>query len=193
MTLYRAVPRDTLQAGVNMHRNPGRRLPGNVPYLVDNVWEYVRPDDMPSRRHAIYASPTPELALQNAIAGGLAPDEYVACRLAFRYQPALIQLTVNDARHHPDIRRLQQLVNKELRHWAAHALQAKLSLAPLFLPGISKDELGSAAAGDALLDALLRKAAGAVTIWSPDPGKVNPDGELFFEIAEDNFYTLDPV
>lgn len=193
MRMYRAVPREALQPGVEMRRNPGRRLPGNVPYLVDNLWEYARPDDRPSRRHAVYASPTPELALQNAIAGGFAPDQYVACRLAFRYAPAIIQLSVSDARYHPDIRRLQQLVNKALRDWAGQPLQDKLALAPLFLPGIGREELQVAAAGDALLGELLRSAAAAVTIWSPQPGQVNPDGELFFEIAEDNAYTLEPV
>lgn len=154
--------------------------------------EYMRPADMPSRRHAVYASPTPELALQNATAGGLAPDAYVACRLAFHYQPVIIQLTVEDVRYHPDIRRLQQLVNKDLRHWAGNALQAKLALAPLLLPGIAREEL-TAAAEDALLGQLLRKASEAVTIWRPEPGKVNPDGELFFEIADNNFHTLEPV
>lgn len=37
MAIYRAVPRETFQPGTQMRRNPGRRLPGNVPYLVDNL------------------------------------------------------------------------------------------------------------------------------------------------------------
>lgn len=174
-------------------RNPGRRLPGNVPYLVDNLWEYTRPDDKPSRRHAVYASPTPELALENAVAGGRRPDEYVACRLEFDHEPAMIQLAVSDARYHPDIRRLQQMVNQALREWAGNDLGNKLALAALFLPGITKQELGLAAIGNALLGQLVQEASAAITFWSPEPGVVSPDGELFFEIAEDNRYWLHPV
>jgi len=193
MSIFRAVPRSSLEAGKDMRRNPGRRLPGNIPYLVDNLWEYTRPRHKPSRRHAVYASPTPELALQNAIAGGLRPDEYVACRLDFHVEPAMMQLIVSDARHHPDVRRLQQLVNRTLGQLAGAGIADKLALAPLFLPGITKDELAAAMAAEPLLDRLVRQAADVVTLWSPAADAVSPDGELFFEIADDNFYTLQPA
>lgn len=193
MMLYRAVPATRLRPGEKIYRHEGRRLPGNVPYLVDNLWEYTRPHDGPSRRHGVYASPTPELALQNAIAGGLPPSGYVACRLAFHYEPAVMQLTVSDARHHPDIRTLQQLVNRELGDRAGAGLADKLALAALFLPGVTRQELADAMAAAPLLDDLVRKAAAAVTFWSITPDQVAQDGELFFEIALDNYYTLDPV
>jgi hypothetical protein len=193
MPLYRAVRRSTLNAGQENLRNPGRRLPGNVSYLVDNLWEFTRPAGKPSRRHAVYASPTPQLALENASAGALGQDQYAACELRFRYQPAMIQLTVSDARYHPDIRNIQSLVNQELREWASGSLQDKLALAPLFLPGVTREELGSAMAGHPQLHELVRKAAAEVTIWTPDAAEVTPDGELFFEIADDNSYTLYPV
>ena len=192
MPIYRAVPRSRFVPGEELRRNPGRRLPSHVSYLADNLWEFTRPPGMPSRRHAVYASPTPELALQNA-AGGLQQHEYVACVLEFRYQPAMIQLTVSDARHHPDIKRLQQVVNDSLRNWSAGELGSKLALAPLFLPGVDRDELKAAMAMDPLLDKVVRTAAAEVRLWSPAPDAVSPDGELFFEIAEDNFYTLQPV
>jgi hypothetical protein len=193
MILYRAVPATRVRPGEKKCRHEGRRLPGNVPYLVDNLWEYTRPEGRPSRRHAVYASPTPELALQNAIADGLPPSGYVACRLAFHYEPAIMQLTVSDARHHRDIRTLQQLVNRELGERAGAPLADKLALAALFLPGVTRQELADAMAAAPLLDELVRKAAAAVTFWSATPDQVAEDGELFFEIAEDNFYTLDPV
>ncbi|GGX77149.1 hypothetical protein GJV26_16765 [Massilia dura] len=161
--------------------------------MVDNLWEFTRPADKPSRRHAVYASPTPQLALKNAAAGALAQDQYVACELRFRHAPAMIQLTVSDARDHPDIRKIQSLVNQQLKDWAAGSLQDKLGLAPLFLPGVTQEELASAMAGNAHLDELVRQAAAAVTIWSADPVTVSPDGVLFFEITEDNAYTLHPV
>lgn len=193
MPIYRAVPRARLTPGQPIHRNPGRRLPGNVSYLADNLWEYTRPAGMPSRRHAVYASPTPELALQNASADVLRQSEYVACRLDFHVQPPMIQLTVSDARYHPDIRRLQQMVNEGLRDWHAGDLGGKLALAPLFLPGVTREELDAAMAREPLLERAVRELAAAVTLWTPAPGEVSADGELFFEIADDNFYTLQPV
>jgi hypothetical protein len=193
MPIYRAVPASEVNAGLPVRRNPGRRLPGNVSYLADNLWEFARPAGMPSRRHAVYASPTPALALQNATAGGLRQDEYVACRLEFHHEPPVIQLTVSDARYHPDIRRLQQSVNNTLGEWSAGDIGSKLALAPLFLPGVTREELAAAMAGDPLLDRVVRTAVAAVTLWSPEPGAVSPDGELFFEIGDDNFYTLQPV
>ena len=42
------------------------RPPGNVPYYVDNIWEWLRPEGAPSRRKAAFASPTPELAAAGA-------------------------------------------------------------------------------------------------------------------------------
>ncbi|QOL48539.1 hypothetical protein [Massilia litorea] len=193
MSIYRAIPRATFEAGKELRRNPGRRLPSVIPYLVDNLWEYARPDGQPSRRHAVYASPTPQLALQNAAAGALRQDDYLACRLTFHYQPAMIQLSTSDARHHPDVRQLQHLVNSRLREWAAGGLGDKLALAPLFMPGVTRGELAAAMAAEPALAKVVEEAAAAVTLWSPAPGAVSPDGELFFEIADDNFYVLHPV
>ena len=51
LTLYRAEARSTLRTGVPFARRAGRRLPSNVPFVVDNIWEFTRPDGMPSRRH----------------------------------------------------------------------------------------------------------------------------------------------
>jgi hypothetical protein len=192
MPIYRAVPKSRCVPGQEIRRSQGRRLPSHVSYLADNLWEFTRPAGMPSRRHAVYASPTPELALQNA-AGGLPRHEYVACVLEFHYQPSMIQLTVSDARDHPDIKRLQQVVNESLRDWSSGELDSKLALAPLFLPGVTREDLGAAMARAPLLDSVVRKAAAEVTLWTPGPDTISPDGELFFEIAEDNFYTLQPV
>jgi hypothetical protein len=149
MPIYRAVPRSKCTPGQEIRRSEGRRLPSHVSYLADNLWEFTPPPGMPSRRPAVYASPTPELALQNA-AGGLPRHEYLACVLEFHYRPAIIQLTVSDARHHPDIKRLQQVVNESLRDWSATELERKLALAPLFLPGVTREELAAAMGRDRL-------------------------------------------
>lgn len=85
------------------------RAPGNVPYLIDNLWEWLRPADYASRRTAAFASPTTELAAAGA--SGSVQDawglELLDGQPAFQINggknPA-------DARHHEDIRRLQRLV-----------------------------------------------------------------------------------
>lgn len=190
MVLYRAVPRHDLQPEEKVRRNAGRRLPGNIPYLVDNLWEFARPDSMPSRRHAVYASPTPALALENASVFQIPPGGYVACRLEFFREPAMVQLSVTDARKHPDVGHLQKLVNTRLGDWAGRDAAAKQQLATLFLPGITKGELAAAMSSSNLLSDLVEHAVAAVSLWASEPAA---DGELFFEISEENYYVLHPV
>lgn len=191
MIIYRAVARGRFRDGEVIGRIEGRRLPGNVPYFVDNLWEFTRPDDMPSRRHALYGSATPELALQNATA--YAPDGYVAHRMEFKTPPAVYQLPVSDARKHEDISALQKFLNGRLGSWSGAALGEKLAMAPLFLPGIARDELKSSMAENALLREVVEEAAKRITFWTADQANVAADGELFFELTDNNTYTLHAV
>ncbi len=80
--LFRALPESRLaQTTDGYKRQTTLRIPSNFPYFVDNIWEWLRPAPMPSRRHAVYASPTPELALENASAPLAEGDRYVAYRV----------------------------------------------------------------------------------------------------------------
>jgi hypothetical protein len=192
--IFRAVPRHGFESDREYEWRKGQRLPSNVPYFVDNLWEYTRPEGKPSRRRAVYASPTAELTLGGASAGGLSPSEYIPCRVIFRKPPAVFQLSVADARHHPDVRRLQRLMNDWLNReasWSERGLDSKLALAPLFLPGTTHEELSAAMDTSPELRAIVEEAKLAVNIWSaiPDPAA----GEITFEIDEDNAYTLQPV
>ena len=103
-----------------------------------------------------------------------------------------MQLTVEDAKLHPDTLMLQQFVNRKLGSWSALALERKVELAPLFLPGITRAELFGAMGTSTLLDEVVREAPALVTFWWPE-GSIQGTGELFFEIDDDNVYTLDPV
>jgi hypothetical protein len=192
MKFFRAVPSVHYKPGEELRRHAGRRLPSNIPYMVDNLWEFTRPQDRPSRRHAVYASPSPELALAYAIAGGAARSSYVACEMKFRKTPAFMQLSVEDAKLHPDVLVLQQFVNRKLGSWSALALDRKAELAPLFLPGVTRAELLDAMGASATLAEIMREAAALVTFWWPE-GTVAEVGELFFEIDEDNAYALEAV
>ena len=189
MEIYRAVPKGDEEK--KLVSKPGRRLPSNVSYLADNLWEFTRPAHLPSRRHALYASATPALALANAAAD--APEGYVACRLKFDQLPAMYQLPVTDARYHKDIPRLQKAVNKKLREWNDQGLTDKLALAPLFVPGITKAELQRAMDQNELLRSVVQAAAAEVTFWNADQATVDSTGELFFELVDGNTGALDPI
>lgn len=190
MPIYRAVPIVDFVDRERKVRHPGRRLPSNIPYLVDNLWEFARPDTKPSRRHAIYASPTIELALKNASAAGADRANYIVCELVFETPPPMMQLSVKDAREHDDLPNLQRAVNGMLGRWSENDLVNKLDLAPLFLPGVSKQELAIAIEDQPQLKEIVLQASKLVTLWNDKPAA---DGEFFFEIAEGNSYTLTKI
>jgi hypothetical protein len=99
----------------------------------------------------------------------------------------MVQLAVPDARQHPDVGHLQKLVNKRLSQWALRDLTSKQSLAALFLPGVTKEELQAEMIANEFMAELVTEAAAAVRLWQSVPA---PDGELFFEMAGDNYYVL---
>lgn len=192
MKIFRAVPRDGYEPGKVHQWRDGSRLPGNVPYLVDNMWEFTRPQDKPSRRRAVFASPSAELTLQGASAGGLSADKYVPCELIFSLpMPVPFQLSVPDARFHPDVSKLPKLVNHHLKGWGNRGFERKMALAPLFLPGIAADELLIAMQASQELRELVETAAAAVTMWSDIAAPAT--GEISFELGVDHTYTLTPV
>lgn len=191
MKIFRAVPHAGFNPEREYRRHPGTRMPANVPYLVDNLWEFTRPDDMPSRRKSVYASPTAALALDGA-AGVMQPkDDYIACLVECRSAPKTFQLSVADARYHPDVKKLQKAVHDKLAGPVTVGLEEKLALAPLFVPGMTRDELQTAMEGNAGLRALVMELAVLVTLWKDTPNLA--EGELFFEIYENNAYHLYPV
>ena len=76
----------------------GDRVPKHVPLLVDNVWEYIRPAEMPSRRNSAFGSPTAELARLSG------PAEGVICRVFVTMPcPAAQIVGCSDARCHADV------------------------------------------------------------------------------------------
>lgn len=191
MKIFRAVPRTNFDPAREYRRHPGTRLPRNVPYLVDNLWEFTRPDDMPSRRHSVYASPTAALALDGAAGVGQLQDGFVASRVECRSSPKTFQLSVADARYHPDVKRLQTVVHDKLAGPDPVGFESKLALAPLFVPGMTRDELKTAMEGNAGLRDLVMELALLVTLWKDTPNSAV--GELFFELDEDNMYKLHPI
>lgn len=190
MEIFRAVPRDTFVEGRIIQWRASTRLPGNVPYVVDNLWEYVRPQDLPSRRHAVYASPSAELALAGASSQSVPADRFIACRVVIAKPTKLFQASVSDARLHPDVGAIPRLVNRYVQNPTSAPLDLTC-LAPLFLPGTPRDQLHRATQEVEELARLIDQVAGEVKMWQdkPDPTA----GEIIFEIAEGNSYQLTSV
>lgn len=195
MNFFRAVPSNKVDLTRRYTRQDTRRLPSNVPYFVDNIWEWLRPEGAPCRRHAAYASPTPELALQNASADHLDKSEYSVFMLQFDKPPVMHQLSKVDAREHPDLKAFQKEFNAVVGvEFGGLPLARKLELAPLFMPGVSKAELSNAATGSVLLTEILNQCKRKSTFWDGlgEIDETSP-GELFFELAGGNAYILVPL
>lgn len=194
--MYRAVERKGFDPTASYFPRLTRRLPSNVPYVIDNIWEYLRPQDAPNRRHAVYASPTPALALANASGGGGARNNYVVCELVL-CGPAckVAQLAVTDARLHPDIRNLINWLHQLLDDdFADQALDGKQSCATLFLPCATKEELGSFFQRGAWHRDLAERLEAVSTFWADARFSVSAasDGEMFFELQPSAFFRLIP-
>lgn len=197
MELYRAIPASQVgRAEKDIRRHSTMRIPSNVPYVVDNLWESLRPKNMPSRRHAIYASPTPELALQNASAQLADGDEYVACRVVVEPQKIRIaQLQVTDARYHSDIRLIGKWISQHGQELAELSLDQKQKLAPLFMPGLHRRELTELWKAHPLVAAFCAYVRQHSSFWSSaSDTPQSSDGELFFELVGDtDTYRLEVI
>lgn len=196
MKMYRAVPKASFDPNARFEGMLTRRTPSNVPFLVDNIWEWLRPAHAPSRRHALYASPTPELALQNASAVGSDPSKYVVCELETS-GPGLVlaHLLVKDARDHDDIGRIVRHVAGEMgRDFGGLPLAEKVAHAALYLPSVSKEELDVYFESSDAAKKLASELRAISKFWQDaDFSPQSHNGEFFFEIPAGVFCTLRPL
>lgn len=157
-----------------------RRPPGNVPYLVDNLWEWARPDTFPSRRFAAFASPLPAQAVESA---GIGRKPY---RVETFGKVVVLQASIRDSRFHPDCieisKRLKQLVGQA---WFDTSISEKIEIGRLFIPCLSKEEVEVIFATGVMRE--FRESLWySVKFWhdvhlvSIDQPWPRPDGELFF-------------
>lgn len=162
-----------------------RRAPGNVPYVVDNLWEWKRPEGFPNRRYSVFASPSGELAKGSA---QYAEHLY---RVEIQGDCRISQIEEQDAREHQDCDKLKTRLRSFLyeRGWMEEPLENKLAIAALWAPCLEKEEVESIFSVEPLGE--IRDALwGAITIWDGtrivDPSKELPfpKGEVFFEADE---------
>lgn len=185
MKVYRAE-RAGADGEVTKRRHSTKRAPLNVPYLVDNLWEWTRPDGYPNRRFSIFAAPSREVAAESAY---VADTIYEVCSLV--PSTALIAQIpgVKDARYHPDCktlpRKLLELLGRE--KWTEKGLEEKRVLAPLWAPALLKEEVESLMPPE-----ICEEMKKAVTLWKDVvllPFDVDGDladdvGEVFIEADE---------
>jgi hypothetical protein len=113
------------------------RLPGNVPYLVDNLWEWKRPETFPNRRYSVYASPSIDLARKFGGAG-----DGVVYEVELTGKFLMAQAKIEDARYHPECIALPKLLLKLLgQNWIDSPLEEKNKLGRLWIPGLKKTEI----------------------------------------------------
>ena len=176
-----------------------RRQPGNVPYLVDNLWAWTRPEGYPDRRQSAYASPTPEQAKASAL-----EKDPTAYRVAFQGDYTLAQLGTEypDAKHHPNCRKLKKEVRKALDgneghfSWATRPAADKAPAGRLYYPCLTAEEVEDVFQSVDVLRAHRDAIRDAVTFWDDvtlieGDSLANDHGELFFTYP--GGYTLDPI
>ncbi|WP_118831783.1 hypothetical protein [Salinibacter ruber] len=166
-----------------------RRPPSNVSYLVDNLWEWARPEGYPSRRNAKFGNPDPKEALRSAHLSS--PDQVY--RVEFLDDPKVAQMTTDrDARDHSDCRSLRKLVVRTLDgdmgrySWVSQDLSEKGPAAQLFQPCLTKEEVNRIFEKSDALRPHREEIREAVEFWDDvvvvEPGDLdNDEGEVFFE------------
>jgi hypothetical protein len=196
MPMFRAVPKEGFDPLKIYAPQATRRMPSNVPFVVDNVWEWLRPGGAPSRRQAVYASPTPAGARASASAVGGNPEDYVVCELEiFSEGLCLAHLKVADAREHSDIGVLMRYLARAFgSHFSDAAIADKLPFAALYLPAVSGHELGELFASSPELALIGKHLRSVSTFWQDASlGLENHNGELFFEMQPGEHYRLHPL
>jgi len=173
-------------ASAGSHKpRPTRRAPGNVPYVVDNLWEWSRPEEFPSRRHCVCASPSAALAQQlGGTSGGavFTINNLVGARVA--------QIPQQDARFHLDATSLHKTLLKLLGlAWVGDDknLDGMLAIAPLWMPCLPRENAKALFKNHRSLAEIEQRLRAAIKFWddaklvsSNDPYPF-PDGEIFFE------------
>jgi hypothetical protein len=196
LQVYRAVSPEAFSGERIPYRNT-RRPPGNVPYLVDNLWEWARPEEYPNRRFAAFASPTPELACKAVGPGSR------AYRVEFAGSYRLCQVKgYEDSKDHPEVKTLRRLLFQKFgRGWPSEPLHHKVNpdgsgcagVGRLFIPCLTKDEVEQIFQENALLRNIRDEIHHAIRYWDvvrllqPSEAVPDPRGEIFFE-AYDGYY-----
>lgn len=192
MMLYRVESRKA-QKITTCSKYKTIRVPRNVPYVVDNLWEWKRPDGYPCRRHSVYASPTPELAQESG------PRDGQLYQVEFKKEVNCLigQLGNADSKNHPDCQKLPKLLFKLLgQGWIDGSLAGKEESGRLWIPCLRKEEVELLFHSEPL--AIIKdRVWDEISYWndvrivSLDAASLPyPQGEIFIEADEWNLVLL---
>ena len=170
------------------------RPPGNIPYIVDNLWEWARPSEYANRRMSAFASPTPELA---AIAYGSDCHVY---KVEFPENSSfkicqLIRPDKNqDSRFHYECKCLKKkIIGHFGNNWFDNDLREKQKIACLWMPCLKKEETEYFFQNSDQLKGIKDELYNFIKYWNDvvllkDQEDIPDDqGELFFEYP-DGYY-----
>ena len=168
---------------------PTMRPPGNVPYVVDNLWEWKRPHNYPSRRYSVFASPRPELAKNSGPEGGR------VYTVEFNGRHKLCQVKgYSDSKFHHECKSLKKLILHMLGHeWVEGNLAKKEEIGRLWMPCLTKDEINFLFESNKKLRKIREEVYNSISYWdnvaiiTVNTTFPNEKGELFFE-ATDGYY-----
>ncbi len=187
--IYRSVVEPPKITPILIRSNEIPRPPHNVPYIVDNLWEWKRPQGYPSRRYSAFASPQPALAREAGPKGG------TPCSVQLNGRYTLSQLIGwRDARDHPDCDLLRRLLIDKLgQEWIASEMGEKAEIGRLWMPCLEKADMNRLFDTAGILKELSADLYDAIGYWDTvvlidSAEKIpDPEGELFFE-ARDGYY-----
>jgi hypothetical protein len=189
--IYRSIKSDeNVTSKLHQYRIT-MRPPGNVPYVVDNLWEWKRPPKYPNRRFSVFASPKPDLAQE------LGPEGGRVYRVSFNGRYTLCQLKgYKDSKDHPDCRKLRKVLFEKLGNWLDSDLVSKKEVGALWIPCLTQGEVKRLFGTVEMLKKIRDDIYESINYWKDvvviKKGEPIPDprGELFFEAME-GFFLLD--
>lgn len=180
--IFRSVPPETAERTRTPYDT--MRPPSNVPYVVDNLWEWKRPEAMACRRFSAYASPSAGLARKYGGDGKGQPY-----RVIFLGDVRLCQLQgYGDARKHPDCYELKKLVKNILgTPWVNLPVEEKQQVGCLYMPCLRKGEVETLFEEVEVLRAARDEIWENISFWDDvvlledAEHVVDEEGEIFFE------------
>lgn len=162
-------------------------MPKNIPYVVDNLWAWARPEQYADRRFCAYGSRTIEEASKYGKG-----DVY---RIEFLGQHTICQLRgYGDAKNHPDVERkagdkdkkpVKQVLFDMLGKydWSNQSVDAKKEVGCLYIPVLDVEEVEDILTS--FLTAPQRETLKEkIDFWDDvvvNPDEISEDGEIFFE------------
>ena len=213
MSIYRAHEDQEADTFREAKDQDTRRPPSNVPYVVDNLWEWARPEAYPDRRRSKFASPNYEQALRSR---GLPTSQVQSVfRLEFVGDPAVAQLSVRDeegrlvrdAKNHPDCKRLRKLLigkldgERDRFFWPSQPMEEKYPASQLFQPCLTAEEVDHLFDTVEVLQPHKDEIRRRITYWDDlelvDADSLyNQEGEVLFQFkdpGEEEGFWLRPV